>query len=435
MASISLRNRQTIIVIGVLGFVLPILYVAVTSAFYQTEIDSARNRLEASIYSIIGEIEFIQQELVVTPSFLPPEFNQINSGVMAFVINDDNIVWRSDSALSSDIQPVSVPLEAGQTDFFLADSYFNFVYALRFDVYGRSESVTIHLMMDEALITEQMNQFGNTLMKWFVYAALFVFISFMAGLWAIVRPLRALNSQVKRIEAGTTDRIEGSYPLELNRIKNDLNLLLSHQERQRERYRGYLSDLAHALKTPVAVLKSSPLAEDASNQEQLQRITNIIEHQLKRAASAGNDSWKRQTKVRPIIDKIIAAMKKIYRDKNITFDINCTQSAYFLGDEEDMMEVLGNLIDNSSKACHSNILLTVKQTPKRFILTVEDDGPGIPQDQQEKLLGRGQRLDTYTEGHGVGMAIVNDIVRSYKGEMTISESALGGAKFELIFGV
>lgn len=435
MASISLRNRQTIIVIGVLGFVLPILYVAVTSAFYQTEIDAARHRLEASIYSIIGEIEFIERELVVTPSFLPPEFNQVNSGVMAFVINDDNVVWRSDSALSSDVQPAAVPLEAGQTDFFLADNFFNFVYALRFDVHGRSESVTIHLMMDESIVTEQVKQFSQTLIKWFFYAASFVFISFMAGLWAIVRPLRALNSQVKRIEAGVSERVEGSYPLELERIKNDLNLLLGHQERQRERYRGYLSDLAHALKTPVAVLKSSPLAEDDSNQEQLQRITNIIEHQLKRAASAGSDSWKRQTKVRPIIDKIVSAMKKIYRDKGLEFDIECANNAYFLGDEEDMMEVLGNLIDNSSKACNRKIALSVKQTPKFFKLEVEDDGPGIPEDQREKLLGRGQRLDTYTEGHGVGMAIVNDIVRSYKGEMTISESALGGAKFELVFGV
>lgn len=435
MASISLRNRQTIIVIGVLGFVLPILYVAVTSAFYQTEIGSARNRLEASIYSIIGEIEFVEQELVVTPSFLPPEFNQVNSGVMAFVINDDNIVWRSDSALSSEVQPASVPLEAGQTDFFLADSYFNFVYALRFDVYGRSESVTIHLMMNESLVTEQVNQFSNTLMKWFFYAAVFVFISFMVGLWAIVSPLRALNSQVKRIEAGASERVEGSYPLELERIKNDLNLLLGHQERQRERYRGYLSDLAHALKTPVAVLKSSPLADDHSNQEQLQRITNIIEHQLKRAASAGNDSWKRQTKVKPIIDKIVSAMKKIYRDKNLQFDIHCANNAYFLGDEEDMMEILGNLIDNSSKACHQKIVLSVQQNSQDFMLHVEDDGPGIPQDQRDKLLGRGQRLDTYTEGHGVGMAIVNDIVRSYKGTMTISESTLGGAKFELVFGV
>lgn len=435
MGSISLRNRQTIIVIGVLGFVLPILYVAVTSAFYQTELDSARNRLEASIYSIIGEIEFIEQELVVTPSFLPPEFNQVNSGVMAFVINEDNIVWRSDSALTSQVQPASVPLAAGQTDFFLADQYFNFVYALRFDVYGRSESVTIHLMMSESLVTQQMNQFGNTLIKWFFYAALFVFISFMAGLWAIVHPLRALNSQVKRVEAGVNERIDGTYPLELERIKNDLNLLLSHQERQREKYRGYLSDLAHALKTPVAVLKSSPIAEDESNQEQLQRITNIIEHQLKRAASAGSDSWKRQTKVRPILDKIVSAMGKIYRDKGLQIEVNCANNAYFLGDEEDMMEVLGNLIDNSSKACDRHIRLTVQHTAKHFVLQVEDDGPGIPESQRDKLLGRGQRLDTYTEGHGVGMAIVNDIVRSYKGSMNISESTLGGAKFELVFGV
>ena len=260
----------------------------------------------------------------------------------------------------------------------------------------------------------------------------------IAGLMAIgfiwsARPLQRLDKEIKAIESGDIQEIKGLYPVELQTIKADLNLLLESQQRQKERYRASLSDLAHALKTPLAVLKSSPLANDADAQEQLDRINVMIEHQLKRAATGASDTWKKQTPIKPVLDSILSAMAKVYRDKDIIFTCTVTEKDYFLGDQTDLMELLGNLIDNACKACRSQVAIQVIQS-KTLCIGISDDGPGVPEDKRESLLTRGTRLDTYESGHGVGMAIVSDLVKSYRGTLTITEADnLGGAQFILEF--
>ncbi|WP_338411618.1 ATP-binding protein, partial [Pseudoalteromonas nigrifaciens] len=155
--------------------------------------------------------------------------------------------------------------------------------------------------------------------------------------------------------------------------------------------------------------------------------------QLKRAATGASDTWKKQTVIKPVLDSILSAMGKVYRDKDIIFDCKVGKKDYFLGDKTDLMELLGNLIDNACKACRSQVTIKVAQG-KTLCISISDDGPGVPQDKRESLLTRGTRLDTYESGHGVGMAIVSDLVKSYRGLLTISKSEqLGGAKFMLEF--
>ncbi len=183
----------------------------------------------------------------------------------------------------------------------------------------------------------------------------------------------------------------------------------------------------------MAVLKSSPLAQDSDAQEQLDRINVMIEHQLKRAATGASDTWKKQTLIKPVADSIFNAMSKVYRDKNIQFSVEVNNNHFFLGDKTDLMELLGNLVDNACKACDSKVSLKVVQKKKRLRLIIEDDGPGVPENKRELLLQRGTRLDSYESGHGVGMAIVADLVNGYHGHLTIGDSPLGGALFELEF--
>lgn len=225
----------------------------------------------------------------------------------------------------------------------------------------------------------------------------------------------------------------GHYPIELKKIQQDLNLLLNTQQRQKETYRTSLSNLAHALKTPLAVLTSSELANHSDHQEQLARINNIIEHQLKKAAFGGTDTWKKYTEVNPVAESIIRAMGKVYSDKKVKLLQKMDHNSLFLGDKADLMELMGNILDNAFKACLQIVELKVHQKNNQLTIIVGDDGPGIPLEKQSQLTIRGQRLDTYEKGHGVGMAIVSDLVDSYKGDMTISQSPLGGAQFTLTF--
>ena len=133
----------------------------------------------------------------------------------------------------------------------------------------------------------------------------------------------------------------------------------------------------------------------------------------------------------PVIDSIISAMGKVYRDKGIIFTSEVSEKDYFLGDKTDLMEQLCNLIDNACKACRSQVDIKVKQN-KKLTLSISDDGPGVPEHKRESLLTRGTRLDTYESGHGVGMAIVSDLVNSYNGTLTIKDAEkLAGAEFIL----
>jgi len=173
------------------------------------------------------------------------------------------------------------------------------------------------------------------------------------------------------------------------------------------------------------------MAEQPELRDQIDRITAMIEHQLKRASSSGQDIWLKQIPISPVIEQLKSALQKIYRDKQIHYELDCPPQMMFRGDETDLMEMLGNLLDNASKACKQQVRLTVQARPLQ--LMVEDDGPGVPADKTAQLLNRGTRLDTYTDGHGVGLSIVDELSQSYQGRLEIGRSQLGGASFSLIF--
>ena len=421
--------------IGITLIILPLLFLSIQSAFKHAQITATENQLQANLYTVIGEMEYEGGHVTLSPTFLPPEFSQLSSGIMAVISDGSVLLWRSDSSLNESFTPYSISLMSGEKRFYQQNNLWILEYGLIFDTEAGGKKLYIQLAMSDRVIADKLREFRQTLIIWFLFIALTLISILSWNLWFTLRPIRQLDVQVKQVEAGEADRIDGTFPAELQTLKEDLNLLLDQQERQRTKYRGYLSDLAHALKTPVAVLKTSPLATDKEMNNQLDRITNIIEHQLKRAATAGADHWKKQLLVYPVLTQITVAMEKIHHVKAPSLSINCDESSFFLGDQEDFMELAGNLIDNACKACRSNVSISISNHSDVRYLTmiIDDDGPGIAENKRDALLTRGMRLDTYTEGHGVGLAIVNDIVHSYNASLEIGRSPLGGARFSLSF--
>jgi two-component system sensor histidine kinase PhoQ len=173
------------------------------------------------------------------------------------------------------------------------------------------------------------------------------------------------------------------------------------------------------------------LAEQPELRQQLDRIAAMIEHQLKRASSSGQDVWHKKIAIAPLVEPLQQALQKIYRDKNIVIRLDIPEGASFRGDEADLIEMLGNLMDNACKACQRQVALHVQLKPLQFMVT--DDGPGIAPEHRQQLLQRGTRLDTYKEGHGVGLSIVDELVKSYSGRLEIGTADLGGAAFTLHF--
>lgn len=437
ITQISLKIRQGFILVFVLLIALPIMFYSIGKAYYTTLVDATEKNLEAHLYSLISEVDFTERGITMPRSILTPELNNLNSDTYAMIYRDDMPVWRSDSAVNINFVPEHIEPKAGAADFSRVE-YNNTVYwqlslTVILNNIDQSEQARFILLKRNDALLRLMDGFKQTLVDWMLIMGVALATLMAIGVVWSARPLQRLDKEIKAIESGDKQKINGLYPKELQTIKSDLNLLLESQQRQKDRYRASLSDLAHALKTPLAVLKSSPLANDADAQEQLDRINVMIEHQLKRAATGASDTWKKQTVIKPVIDAILNAMSKVYREKDVIFDCQVKERDYFLGDKTDLMELLGNLIDNACKACRSQVFIKVTQK-KSLVISISDDGPGVPYEKRESLLKRGTRLDTYESGHGVGMAIVSDLVKSYHGLLTITQSKqLGGAKFILEF--
>jgi two-component system sensor histidine kinase PhoQ len=421
----------------VLIIALPVLFYSVSSAYYASLVDATENNLEAHLYSLISEVEFIDESVKMPNTILAPELNRIDSDTFALIYQNNDLVWYSESAVSLDFNPNSIDSETGASEFkqvyYQGNSYWQLSLTVILGNAEQSQQAVFILLRDDKALTDVLSEFTSTLMTWMlILGALMTLLMSLGFIWNM-RPLQRLDKEIKAIESGKKERLSHTYPVELQAITEDLNLLLESQRRQKERYRTSLSDLAHALKTPLAILKSSPMADDNDAQEQLDRINSMIEHQLKRAATGGTDTWKKTTSVAPVLESILNAMKKVYHDKAIDFQSDCGPDINFLGDKTDLMEILGNLIDNACKACRSLVHINVSYHKNTLNIEISDDGPGIEPSARKELLRRGTRLDTYESGHGVGLAIVADLVNDYQGIIKIDSAPIGGAQFNIEF--
>jgi len=313
------------------------------------------------------------------------------------------------------------------------NSHLLYSFSASFSDNGQAFDITLHLIKDQQAFLTALNDFKQKLWTWLlILMVVFIFVQIVWLLWTL-KPLTVLSHELKHIEKGQKKALDAKYPVELQPVTQQLNALLITEENQRKRYRNALSDLAHSLKNPLAVIQSQTDIS-TSTCEQLQLINQIVEHQLKRAQSAGQSSWHLGVQVNNVVDKLKSTLAKIYHDKNITFAVTVDKNAIFKGDEADLMEMLGNVLDNACKAAKHNIAINVVTSGKKLIIEIADDGDGIEQSQQALILSRGGRADTYQAGHGIGLAIVNDLVSSYQGQLTIGNSTkLAGAVFTIIF--
>jgi len=253
--------------------------------------------------------------------------------------------------------------------------------------------------------------------------------------WGL-RPLRRIEQELAGIEGGRSERLNEDYPRELKGLARNLNLLIDNERRHLQRYRHTLADLAHSLKTPLAVLRAAVDGRGGALarlvDEQVNGMNDLVEYQLQKAAAAGTTSFSRGVAVRALVERIIGSMEKVYRDKAIRFRNEVPEDAVFHGESGDLMEMLGNLIDNACKWCDRQVRVSAAPVEpgnwrRGMRLAVEDDGPGIDASRHDDILQRGVRDDSRVPGHGIGLAVVSEIVASYGGTVDIERSPLGGA--------
>lgn len=268
--------------------------------------------------------------------------------------------------------------------------------------------------------------------------ALLLLAVLVGALGVAVRPLRRLQREIGEVESGGRDRLEGPWPPELAGVTAGLNALLATERERLERYRATLGNLAHSLKTPLAALRglveAPGVLERGALGQQLDRMQDIVEHQLKRAVVGGGAGMLAAVPVRPVLDDLRAALTKVYASQRVQIDVRADAAVAYPIDRGDLFEVAGNLLDNACKYGRGRVRLTARAVEGAgwrrpgLEICVEDDGPGIPPEQRLRVLERGARADERLAGQGIGLAVVRDIVAAYGGTVSLGEGPLGGAR-------
>lgn len=430
----SLSARLLITASCVLAFFIALCGAGLEQAFVQSALQSQRDRMQGLVYALLGAAEpDASNTLEVTTAALPdPRLARIQSGLAAIIFDSEgNAIWRSPS-LSGPLPKVVAP-PVGES--LLRQEGRNFVYSFGISWIGKTggaQRYTIALIEDGHNYRSQLNVFHNTLWIALGTAALMLMlVQFLLLRWGL-SPLRRLATEIHEVETGRHNRIEGQYPLELMPLADNLNAMISNERNQLTRYRNALGDLAHSLKTPLAVLhgitENRGIPEDYRFQikEPLSLLEDIADYQLRRAATAGRRVLSEPLPLRPLAEKTITALAKVYADRQITFENVIDHSVRARADQGDLYEILGNLLDNSCKWARSRIRIRANANGEP-LMEIEDDGPGFPE-HSEPLLNRGVRADSRSAGQGIGLATVADIVRLNDGRIELGRSdELGGA--------
>jgi signal transduction histidine kinase len=254
-----------------------------------------------------------------------------------------------------------------------------------------------------------------------------------------LRPLFRLEREISEARKGKIQRLGLEYPKEIAPLAEELNALLDHNREVVERQRSHVGNLAHALKTPIAVMLSEAehaTAKDGQGlaevvQRQTQAMRAHVEHHLRRArAAARAQNLGERTPVEPVLDELASLLERVFQDKGVTIDWRAPETLEFRGERQDLQEIAGNILENACKWCRGRVRASAEPEPGNgaFVLTVEDDGQGLPQDRREEVLKRGARLDESAPGSGLGLSIVDELARAYGGRVELGQSTLGGLK-------
>ena len=441
----SLSARLLVSVSVLLLFFFGATIVVLDVAFRHAGEQARQDILDGHLMSLLAAAEPTGDGTLGMPPELPePRFSNIGSGLYAEIRGEQGrVVWSSRSALGLEI-PAGVTPQGGD-QIFAEETLEDGTPLLTFSLavyweFPDGELRPYVFKVAESLdsFNAQLANFRRQLFGWFGAVALTMLLSISILMRRLLRPLRQVEGEISEIEAGTRSGLSDSYPTELQGVAKNMNLLIANERARSDRYRVTLDNLAHSLKTPLAAVRAllserdQPEFESRAN-EQIDRMDEIVRYQLRKPASATSDS----PVLAPIavdaeLQKLVAGMGKVHHAKAPRIQLELDGGASLRGDTGDFLELAGNLVDNACKWCKSEVVVTASSAQPEagggLRLVVADDGPGIPDDAADELLQRGTRLDESTPGHGIGLAIVKDIVHSYGGEITIGSSDLGGAK-------
>lgn len=426
-------------------------FAALDVAFRRAAERSLEDVLESQVLGLLAAADPDQSGMLNLPPDLPePKFSRPGSGLYGRLIDDqEETVWISRSAVGMRL-PAFIPATPGRIEFrrfSLADGTDLMSAALRIEwEFSDGQLAPFVFSVSSSLdsLMAQVRRYRNWLSGGFAALVLILIGAQILVLRFLLRPLQQAEEEVREIEAGARRRLSEGYPTEIEALSSSVNMLIDSERARSERYRESLDNLAHSLKTPLAVIRTQAESPDRIDpdivEEQVATMQGIVDYQLQRATTGGAPLGRKHTKALPLARSLLDALSKVYREKPVRIDRDLESDAVFPGGRGDLTEILGNLLDNAFKFCRQRVRLCISTgsaavgTGGGIEILVEDDGPGLPDTNSPRLLERGVRGTQRAPGQGIGLAVVRDIVEAYGGEITLARSTLGGAAIRVTIG-
>lgn len=444
--------RRLLLAAALWGLLMLVGGAVALSAIYRTQtLSLLEENLDKTLVDLTRELEFLPDGRVTDqdrdllqydPRFQTPLSGQYwaviatdDSGAPAGAMTSKSL-WDGDLPLPDGL--VKAALDApGETHFGTAtgpseETVRVAVRAIR--VENRSTPLIIMSAADMTAANQATRRFRNLLLG--TMLALFggVFAAMVAGINFSLRPLQRIEHDIAQIREGNRNRLDGDYPSEVRALTGELNKLLDHNREVVERAQTHVGNLAHALKTPLAVLRNEAKGDsqlDDVVRRQTESMNQNVQHYLKRAqAAARAEALGARTKIKPVLEGLARLMGKLHAPKTVL--VQGGETAVFRGDVRDFEEMLGNPMDNACKWAASEVIVRV-EAGEGLHIHVDDDGPGLSPQERADALQRGVRLDETIPGTGLGLSIVAELAELHGGSFELGDSPQGGLRASLYF--
>jgi len=433
--------------------------ILLANVFRDTVVRNFDQSLIALWEGLVAGIELTEHgELIEAPDLADPRFRATFSGWYWQVRE----VRRADQAPKAPNAPIDIrsrslfdfrlatPQDVGSRDYTRAyvggpDQQQLRLIARKVQLPGSTSLFVVTLAADKAALDAEIDRF-NTILAW-AFAALGAGL-LMAMLLQVrvgLSPLRRVKDQLHQVRTGQIETLKGPFPKEIAPLADELNALIHHNFEVLERARTQVGNLAHALKTPLSILKgeaklhSGPLAETVTRQTDVMK--DQVDRHLSRArAAAAARIIGARCAVYPVLVSLQRTLEKLYTDKGIEIEVQCPADLLFRGDQQDLQEMVGNLMDNGCKWSSKRVRVSAAPLAEaneeaRLRLIVDDDGPGLEPRHRTAVVMRGMRLDERMPGSGLGLSIVTDLAEYYRGTLELDQSPMGGLRCSLILPV
>ena len=444
--NLSLRNRAALAAALTLFFFFSLAGFGLLRAYEDSLNNAAEGELRAYMLSLLGAIDVDEKGILSLEDLPVSAFDQPNSGVYAEVWQEQRLLWRSNSLIGQSLPKVkttlgeyqfyssitgNIPLIKGSSS--LGKS--NNILSLKIDWNDGvlSEKFDLIVANDAEPFLRRQEGYKENLLLWLLGLGLgLVFLQVLLFRW-LFGPINKVVDELESIQAGEQQQFSGQYPNEVDRLTQSLNIFLANEHQHIKRVKESLANLAHSLKTPLAVIRAeltNKKTDHTALQEQVDRITTVINYQLNRTSTSVRPSYRQAYSCNDQVERLIAVMKRLHEPKGILIDADISADLMFKGDVDDLSEVLGNILENACKWTKSRVHISISNDSARKLhIEILDDGPGIPLEKIDSVLQRGQRLDVQAEGQGIGLSMVHDIVESYSGKLSLQESHIMNADF------